>query len=286
MHLIEKSVDAEAYASALSSKWDSKNKRVLCKSLEAVDGDLDNFEKNFWGTKDERVRPSRKVKEAETREGDVGNFDFTNYAGSVHSEGSSGTTTSSRSVRTRADYDKSNVIDDMAMVAPGASNHSNSEANVSQGGMESRSAHHGAQDNEDREMEEASGMGSASVHHRTIPVTNVVDDKMLEMSMKSDFAAREKAAIAAERRELSDQREALMAAMDEFKTMKAEFEAMKAAPPSPGSTSPVSEGRTSAGANTTGKHSALALRHYSLSANVKSPPMGRYTILADTESIL
>jgi hypothetical protein len=38
LRLIEKSFDAEAYASALTSKWDSKNKRVLCKSLEAVKG--------------------------------------------------------------------------------------------------------------------------------------------------------------------------------------------------------------------------------------------------------
>jgi hypothetical protein len=198
-------------------------------------GDLDNLERNFWGTNDERVAPSCKKKEAETKECEAGSFDFTKDAARVMSEGSSGTTGTHHSFRTRADYDKNDVINDMAIVVPGRAGDNGFMTDNTRGSVESRSFHHGDQDEEDEIMEEASGLGSESVYHRKIPVSNVVDDEMSDVSMKSDFVGLGKSALATERQELAREREnlaresqRLAEALEQFIRMKGEFEAIKA----------------------------------------------------------
>jgi hypothetical protein len=128
----------------------------------------------------------------------------------------------------------------MAIVVPGRAGDNGFMTDNMRGSVESRSFHHGDQDEEDEIMEEASGLGSESVYHRKIPVSNVVDDEMSDVSMKSDFVGLGKSALATERQELAREREnlaresqRLAEALEQFIRMKGEFEAIKAGTSSP-----------------------------------------------------
>jgi hypothetical protein len=72
--LVEKSFDGDSAKAACNSRWDAKNKTVICERTPGAFDEEANFRENFWGNN--AGSAPKVVHETTERDGEFGNFDF------------------------------------------------------------------------------------------------------------------------------------------------------------------------------------------------------------------
>jgi hypothetical protein len=103
VNMINVCFDAHSARTALASKWEAKNRRVICEAIDSVEDDLRLFREQFWGPCKTNQAADIVVQTTE-KPGDIGNFDFAASSNSVGQSDSG--------YKTMADPDTSKMVFD------------------------------------------------------------------------------------------------------------------------------------------------------------------------------